>query len=97
MQLQFGLSMSFLPNMFGRQLRLHYLNVATSVEVVDHTDVKCYIFFGVTGFLLHGTGLLQWYSLKYYAGKVCSQWWIAEFVSYWNLFGCEMNFEYKHL
>ncbi len=25
-----------------RQLRLHDLNVATSVEVVDHTDVKCY-------------------------------------------------------
>ena len=36
--------------MFGRQLRFHDLNVATSVEVVDHTDVKCYTFFGVTGF-----------------------------------------------
>ncbi len=43
--------------MFGKQLRLHDLNIATSVEVVDHTNVKCYNFFGVT--TLHGTGLAE--------------------------------------
>ena len=48
--------MSFLSAMIGRQLRLHDLNVATSVEEVEHTDVRCYIFFGVT--TLHGTGLI---------------------------------------
>ncbi len=56
-RLSIGDSMSFLFAMFGRQLRLHDLDVATSVEVVDHTDVKCYIFFGVT--TLHGTGLAE--------------------------------------
>ena len=49
--------MSFLSAMIGRQLRLHDLNVATSLEEVEHTDARCYIFFGVT--TLHGTGLIQ--------------------------------------
>ena len=52
-----GDAMSFLSATFGGQLRLHDLNVATSVEVVDHTNVQCYIFFGVT--TLHGTGLAE--------------------------------------
>ena len=51
-----GGSMSFLSAMIGGQLRLHDLNMATSVEEVEHTDVRCYIFFGVT--TLHGTGLI---------------------------------------
>ena len=51
-----GDAMSFLSAMSGRQFRLHDLNVATSVEEVEHTDVRCYVFFGVT--TLHGTGLI---------------------------------------
>ena len=46
----------FLSAMIGRQFRLHDLNVATSVEEVEHTDVRCCVFFGVT--TLHGTGLI---------------------------------------
>ena len=72
----FGDSMCFLPAMDCR--RLHDLNISTSVEVVDHTNVKYYNF-GVTRLAWHRFGCIS--SLKYMLEEACSHWWIAEFVS----------------
>ena len=70
--------MSFLPAMDCRQFRLHGLNISTSVEVVDHTNVKYYNF-GVTRLAWHRFGCIS--SLKHMLEEACSHWWIAEFVS----------------
>ena len=83
--------MSFLPAMDCRQLRLHDLNISTSVEAVEYTNVKYYNF-GVTKLAWHRFGCIS--SLKHMLEMACSHWWIAELVSgicFLNLFGTRLT------
>ena len=77
----------FFPQWIAYNFRLHGLNISTSVEVVDHTNVKYYNF-GVTRLAWHRFGCIS--SLKHMLEEACSHWWVQQ-----NLFGAE-EFVFKN-